>query len=171
MPVQFTNPVVCCDGGENNTGDLASFFGSDNGFVYQLDMGTSFDGVAIPANINLVYNPVGSPRILKRYRKASVELTGDAYAEIQFGYDLGYRSTLIGQPVDAQYENDLRSAYWDTFLWDNFVWDGSDISPSEIEVNGTAENIAIRISSVSDLFESFTVNSIILHYTMRRGLR
>lgn len=171
MPVQFANPVMCCDGGENNTGDLASFFGSDNGFVYQLDMGTSFDGAAIPANINLVYNPIGAPRVLKRYRKASVEMTGDAYAEIEFGYDLGYRSVLIGQPTDAQYENDLRSAYWDAFLWDNFVWDGSDISPSEIEVNGTAENIAIRISSVSDLFESFTVNSIILHYTMRRGLR
>jgi hypothetical protein len=55
--------------------------------------------------------------------------------------------------------------------WDNFVWDGSDISPSEIEVQGTAENMAIRISSVSAIIEPFTVNTIIVHYTMRRGLR
>lgn len=171
MPVQFSNPVICCDGGENNTGELASFFGSDNGFVYELDKGTSFDGDPIFANINLVYNPIGAPRVLKRYRKASVELTGDSYAEIEFGYDLGYRTTYIGQPVDASYSNDLRSGYWDNMTWDNFVWDGADIAPSEIEVNGTAENIAIRISSVSDLFQSFTVNSIILHYTPRRGLR
>ena len=136
-----------------------------------MDLGTSFDGDAIPANMNLVYNSIKSPRILKRYRKASVELTGDSYAEIQFGYDLGYRSTAITQPEDASYQNDLRSSYWDEMVWDNFVWDGSDISPSEIEVTGTAENMAVRISSNSDLLQSFTVNNIIVHYTLRRGLR
>jgi hypothetical protein len=108
---------------------------------------------------------------LKRYRKASVEITGDSYAEIQFGYDLGYRKESITQPADLSYQNDLRSSYWDEMIWDNFVWDGSDVSPSEIEVTGTAENMAIRISSNSDLLQPFTVNSVIVHYTLRRGLR
>lgn len=171
MPVQFANPVTCIVEGESPDGNATSFFGSDNGFVYRLDAGTSFDGEPIPANINLVYNTAGSPRVLKRYRKASVELTGDSYAEIQFGYDLGYRTPYLDQPADASYENDLRSAYWDSMTWDNFVWDGSDISPSEIEVSGTAENMAIRISSVSAILQPFTVNSIIVHYTPRRGIR
>jgi hypothetical protein len=65
----------------------------------------------------------------------------------------------------------LRSSYWDEFVWDNFVWDGKEVSPTEIEMLGTGENVAIRISSSSDLFKPFTVNSIILHYSMRRGLR
>ena len=56
-------------------------------------------------------------------------------------------------------------------VWDNFVWDGADISPSEIEVSGTAENMSIRVSSNSDLFEPFTVNTVIVHYTLRRGIR
>lgn len=171
MPIQFANPVTCIVEGETPDGTATAFFGSDNGFVYRLDAGTSFDGAPIPANINLVYNSVNSPRILKRYRKASVELTGDSYAEISFGYDLAYRSAYIDQASDSSAENDLRSAYWDGMAWDNFVWDGSDISPSEIEVNGTAENMAIRISSVSAIFQPFTVNNIIVHYTPRRGLR
>jgi hypothetical protein len=171
MPVQFQHNISCCIDSEAPNGGTVQFFGSTNGFVYQMDLGTSFDGDFIPANINLVYNSTKSPRILKRYRKASVELTGDSYAEIQFGYDLGYRSTALSQPEDATYRNDLRSSYWDEMIWDNFVWDGSDISPSEIEVTGTAENMAIRISSNSDLFQSFTVNNVIVHYTLRRGLR
>ena len=171
MPVQFAHPVSCCVEGETPTGNTSQFFGSTNGFVYRLDAGTSFDGDNIPANINLVFNATDSSRLLKRYRKASVELTGDSYTEIQFGYDLGYRTSTIDQPQDETYENDLRSGFWDSMLWDNFVWDGTDISPSEIEVNGTAENIAVRISSNSDLFPQFTVNSIIVHYTPRRGLR
>ena len=171
MPVQFPNAVRCCVEGETPSGDLTSFFGSDNGFVYQLDAGTSFDGQIIPANINLVFNSIKSPRILKRYRRASVELTGDSFAQVQFAYDLGYGSTDINQAIEDQYSTDLRSSYWDELTWDNFVWDGKEVSPTEIEMLGTAENIAIRISSSSDLFKPFTVNSIILHYSMRRGLR
>ena len=171
MPIQFGHNVNCCVDSESPTGGTVQFFGSTNGFVYQMDLGTSFDGDTIPANINLVYNSTKSPRILKRYRKAAVELAGDSYAEIQFGYDLGYRTQALTQPTDASYQNDLRSSYWDEMVWDNFVWDGADISPSEIEVSGTAENMSIRVSSNSDLFEPFTVNTVIVHYTLRRGIR
>lgn len=171
MPVQFAHPVTCAVEGESPDGSATSFFGSTNGYVYRLDAGTSFDGTAIPANINLVYNSVKSPRILKRFRKAALEMTGDSYAEVAFGYDLAYRSVALTQPADKQYENDLRSSFWDEMTWDNFVWDGQDIAPTEIEVEGTAENVAIRLSSVSALIEPFTVNTIILHYTPRRGLR
>lgn len=171
MPVQFQHNINCCIDSEAPNGGTVQFFGSTNGFVYEMDKGTSFDGGPIAANMNLVYNSIRSPRILKRYRKAAVELTGDSYAEIQFGYDLAYRSIALSQEEDRTYQNDLRSSYWDEMVWDNFVWDGSDISPSEIEITGTAENMAIRISSNSDLLQSFTVNNIIVHYTLRRGLR
>lgn len=171
MPVQFPNPVTCTTEGGNVDGPELSYFGSTNGFVYTLDAGTSFDGAVIPANITLVYNSTNSPRILKRYRRASVELTGDSFAEFAFGYALGYRTPELDQPADEVYTNDLRSAYWDSFTWDNFVFDGRDLSPSEVEVTGTAENMAISLSSVSNLLQPFTVNSIIVHYTMRRGLR
>jgi hypothetical protein len=171
MPIQFLHTINCCIDSEGTGGGTVQFFGSGNGYVYQMDMGTSFDGEAIAANINLVYNSTKSPRILKRYRKASLEITGDSYAEVQFGYDLGYRTQALTQANDATYTNDLRSSYWDEMIWDNFVWDGADIAPTEIEVTGTAENMSIRLSSNSDLLNSFTVNNIIVHYTMRRGLR
>ena len=171
MPIQFAHGINCCIDGEGPGGGTVQFFGSDNGYVYQMDLGTSFDGEPIAANINLVFNPTGSPRILKRYRKASMELTGDSYAEVQFGYDLGYRTAALTQASDATYSTDLRISYWDDMTWDNFIWDGSDIIPTEVEVTGTAENMSIRIASTSDLFQPFTVNSVIVHYTMRRGLR
>lgn len=171
MPIQFPVSVTCIVEGEKPDGSETSFFGGSDGYVYRLDAGTSFDGAAIPANISLVYNSISSPRVLKRYRKASVEMTGESYAEISFGYDLGYRSQFIDQPLDFVTETDMRASYWDAFNWDKFVWDGADITPAEVEVNGTAENLSIRVSSVSNLFEPFTVNNIILHYTPRRGLR
>lgn len=171
MPVQFAHPVTCCVEGETPDGTATAFFGSTDGFIYRLDAGTSFDGDPIPANISLVFNSTKSPRLLKRYRKASLELTGDSYAEISVGYDLGYRTTEIDQSLDAGYENDLRSSFWDGFTWDNFVWDGAELSPTELELNGTAENLSLRISCVSALLAPFTVNSVVVHYTPRRGIR
>jgi len=171
MPVQFDNPVTCAFEGETPDGSSTAFFGSTNGFVYRLDAGTSFDGAPISANLSLVFNSIKSPRIRKRYRKASIELTGDSYAEIQVAYDLGYRSADVAQPGNTAYEADLRGSFWDGMQWDNFVFDGNELSPSEVEVEGTAENIAISISATSDLFRPFTVNSILLHYSLRRGLR
>lgn len=171
MPVQFPNAVLVSCEGENSDGTSAVFFGSSNGFVYQLDQGSSFDGQPISANCNLVFNSIRSPRILKRYRRGSVEITGNSYSQIQFGYSLGYQSAQVPQPSDVTYENNLSPSDWDNFVWDNFVWDGQGLSPTEVEMEGTAENVSIRLSSVSSILLEFTINSIIVHYTPRRGLR
>ena len=171
MPVQYTNPVACIAEGELSTGEKTSYFGSTNGMVYEMDAGTSFDGAVIPANIGLVFNGAGNHRLLKRYRKASFEATGDSYAEFDAGYDLGYRSVEISQPTDATFGNDLRSAYWDEFTWDEFVWDGRDVTPTEMDLEGTSENVSFRLSSLSAVIKPFTINSITVHYTQRRGIR
>jgi len=171
MPVQFPNPVTCVEEGESSDGRKTSYFGSTNGMVYEMDVGSSFDGEDIAANINLVFNGTGNHRVTKRYRKASIEATGSSYAQFRMGYDTGYRSEQYEQANDVDYSNDLRSAYWDEFYWDNFVWDGREVSPTEADMTGTAENVAFRISSVSSVVKPFTINSITIHYTQRRGLR
>lgn len=171
MPVEYTNPVLCTCDGTADDGTELTFFGSSNGFVYQMDAGTSFDGEEIAASMTLVYNSIKAPRVTKRFRKASVELTGEAYAEFQFSYDIGYRSSGLEQASETTVSNDLRSAYFDTMVMDQFVFDRRELSPSEVEMTGTAENIAVRIGSQSAILQPFTINSIILHYTYRRGLR
>jgi hypothetical protein len=171
MPVQFAHAVTVICEGESPDAAETSFFGSTNGYVYRLDAGTSFDGEEISANVTLVFNAIKSPRILKRYRKGSLEITGTSYAEFTFSYDLGYSSTDLGQDTGNQYSSNLVSSFWDSVSWDAFVWDGRTLAPSEVELVGTAENIAVRIASISDIYAPFTVNSTILHYSMRRGLR
>ena len=171
MPVQFPNAVTVICEGESPDGAETSFFGSTNGYVYRLDAGTSFDGTEISASVTLVFNAIKSPRVLKRYRKGSMEITGTSYAEFTFSYVLGYSSTDIGQDIGGQSSSNLISSYWDSASWDTFVWDGRTLAPSEVEICGTAENIAVRIASISDIYAQFTINSTILHYSMRRGLR
>jgi hypothetical protein len=171
MPVRFPNKVTCaCESTDSFTTETM-FFGSDNGFVYALDAGTSFDGESVNASLELNYNSENSPRILKRYRRGSFEITGNGYCEFQFAYDLGYSSVYIGQQSAVPYENNFSPSFWDSVFWDVFVWDGRTLAPTDVEIKGTGQNILLRIASDSPYYSPFTINSVILHYTTRRGLR
>ena len=171
MPVSFPNIVRCAVEGKSPSGAESSFFGSDSGWVYQLESGTGFDGASINAFITLVVDSVQNSRMLKRYRRASLELTGTTYVAINFSYDLGYSSTNIGQPAPAWYYSGFSPAYWDSITWDVFTWDGSTLGPTYLEMAGTAENVAMHFITNSNCAAPFTINSAIFHYTVRRGLR
>ena len=172
-PVLFPNPVFCCDEGETLTGVEVTYFGSSDGlgYVYQMDTGPSFDGANLDAHITMAWDPIKSPRMLKRFRAASVEMQGGGYAAIQFGYQLGYSSTLIGQSGQVSATTSFSPAVWDAFTWDGFFWDGQTLAPTDVDVTGTAENIQVIIGSTTNYIQSYTLNSIIHHYTPRRGIR
>lgn len=171
MPVEFPNPVVCAWEGQTSTGRPTTYFGSSNGMVYEMDAGTSFDGSSISSTLELVFNNMGNNRVLKRYRKASIEMSSTAYVQFNVGYALAYNSQEVEQGVDQSYSQYLRAAYWDSFTWDAFIWDGSGTVPAEIDLTGTAENIAIKVTADSDETPAYTLSSITTHYTQRRGLR
>lgn len=183
MPVKFAHPVYCAYEGKLSTGEDVNFFGSTDGYVYQLDKGTSHDGTAIDYQLQLNYANAKSPRTLKRFRKASIELTttGSAYASLSVGYILGYDSTEYAQAsaltddtaqvtasAQAQY---VATSRWDAFTWDDFFWDSSGLQPLEIELDGTAENLSIFIQGTNDYTPEFTINSILVHFTPRRMMR
>jgi hypothetical protein len=171
MPVRFPDAVMCACEATDSLSNQSMFFGSTDGYVYAVDVGTSFDGEDIGAELELNYNSENSPRVLKRYRRGSFEITGDGFAEFNFAYALGYSSQYIGQDTGASYANSFSGSYWDSAYWDSFIWDGRILAPTDVEIKGTGENIVIQISSNAAYYAPFTINSMILHYTSRRGLR
>lgn len=171
MPTYFPTFANVAWEGTLSSGKLVKFFGGGDGHVYQLDMGTSFDGQNINAFITLNWDSINSPRMLKRYRRASIEASSNGYAEMSFGYALGYGNADIPQGTTIGYPMPFSPVYWDNFTWDNFVWDGKALFPTECELVGTAENIQFTLGSDSAEYQPYTINSVILHYSTRRGLR
>lgn len=172
MPVLFPNPVTCYDTADTVGGGMASYFGSSNGFVYKNDSGTSFDGASIDAYITLAWDPIKSPRILKIFRAASIEMQGTAYAEISFGYTLGYGSMNNAVQAPVTYPSGFSPApQWDVFTWDDFIWDGQTLAPTDVDMTGTDVNVQVTLSSTTDYIDAFNINSVVYQYTPRRGLR
>lgn len=171
MPVLFPNVVRCVSRGETPNGAETAFFGSDNGFVYRLEAGTSFDGAAIEWDLTTVYANQRRVRRDKRYRTATFELTGDSYASFNVIFDLDYGSTTRRQQqvvADVMAVALAGGVNWDEFTWDEFTWDGRALLPVSRKVKGSGENIAVRVFGSSDYFDQFTINSIVLTYSLRK---
>ncbi len=172
MPITFPDPAYCwAEAGV--TSAEASYFGTDDGFVMQMDVGANFNGEPIPHMLHTNYNNVKNQRLLKRYRKAALEVNGSTQVQFNAGYSLGYGdATVKDQPSYASALTSFSGTeQWDSFVWDSFVWDGIGLGPTEVELGGSAENISMRFQGSSNLYPAFSINTITIHYTPRRGLR
>ena len=67
------NPVLCVNTAIRADGTEHTIFGSDNGDVYKMDSGTSFQGQPIHSIIELPYNHIGTPQTKKRFEYLQLE--------------------------------------------------------------------------------------------------
>lgn len=170
--IQYPDPVMCAWDGEAPDGTPIYLFGTSTGYVMCNDVGTSFDGKQISAYMVTNININKQLRIHKRFRRCVLEVQGTSYAEFSVGYNFDWASDQILQHLFSNTSAQLSSSpFWDTFFWDNFYWDGRSVSPSYLELNGSGENVQLIVSTDSDFIAEFSINSAILHYSLRRGKR
>ena len=171
MPILLSHVVTCMIAFEASDGTERIFFGSDNGYVYQLDKGTSFDGDAIDTFMFLHFAHFGSPRVDKRFLDCTLEASGSGYAELNISYEIGYNETKIAQPGSQNKTTEFSSVFWDSFVWDSFIWDGSTLTVTECEMEGEGENVSLVIQSSSDYFSPVRLSGALYRYLPRRQLR
>ena len=170
IPVSFDAPVLCISEDEFSTGDERSFFGSSDGYVYELDVGPNFDGAVITGYITLTFNSEKTPRYKKKFRKVVLDGRFSNYTELVFGYALGYGKAEIPQPGDQGITLTDGYTTWDTGFWDTMIWDGG-FTPSEVSLDGSAENIQLTFLNQVNYVEPFTLSGAIVQYNVRKLLR
>lgn len=170
LPVSFDHPVLCATEGEFTDGTERTFFGSSDGGVYELDRGPSFDGGNLVGYLSMPFNSLSGPRMNKRYRKVVLDGRFANYTELYYGYQLGYGKADILQPNNENITMSDGYATWDTGYWDTMIWDGGFV-PSEVVLDGTAENIQFIFQNNVNYVEPFTLTGLVLHYNARRLLR
>ena len=174
MPVQFPDVMTCSVSSEiYGGGPDIIFMGTANGYVMQMEKGTSFDGQPITTFIDLVFDNTQSYRMLKRYRRLTFEMVGNGYAEYNANYDLNYASTDYAQDLGSVNEVNTGSFNWDSGIrWDsNATWDGAPVTNTTMAIDGDGMNISIKISSSSNSFASVKFSGALLEYSPQRMLR
>lgn len=165
---QYPHNVRAVWSGEDTTGQDVVFFGDDNGFVYQCDRGSSFDGQAIEAWLRMPFNNTKSPRLRKRYRKAVMEMSAAGYCSINFWPEFNYGDVDISSHRNQLAEIQGAGDYWDNGLWNTFFYDARTVSSPEFGMDGTGINVSMLFYSKSTYDLGHVLQGVIFHYSPRR---
>lgn len=142
--------VRCICSAEMDDGE-AIFFGSDDGYIYQLDKGTSFDGAAIDYSIRLPFNHLGAPQLLKRWHKVVIECEAipEATLEVSADFDYGdpYEAGVAGQDAPSQtFTVTGGGGIWDRSSWNQFYWSTATEALAEAWLDGVGRNMSLLIA-------------------------
>jgi hypothetical protein len=174
MPMELDHKVMCIVSADNVAGEEVIYFGSDNGAVYQLDSGTSFDGAVIPDSLYIHNYYTKSHRYNKKFNTATVQASADGYAELSFGFELDFNPSKKTWPTPETRVIDLGANSWDGGgAWDGGVSFDGDIrkEPMVFKLNGSSESIAFYFSVNSEEYDQVEVGGIFTQYIIRKELR
>jgi hypothetical protein len=166
--LEYPVNVTCACSSEDGDGRDVVFFGADNGYVYQADRGSSFDGEDITAYLRMPFSNTRSPRYRKRYRKAIMEMSATGYSSIRFHPEFTYGDEDVGSHRLQTGEIQGAGGYWDRDNWEQFFYDARIVSSPTFPVSGTGLNVSLVFYSKSAIDLGHTLQGVVLHYSMRR---
>jgi hypothetical protein len=158
----------CVWSGEDTTGVERVWVGASDGHVYELDKGSSFDGVAFEAFVKVWFNHSDSPRVRKRYRLAVLEMTSTAYCSLRFLPDFSYGDADIAEHLTETLVESGTGGIWNLANWNEFSWNAQDVAQPRIEIEGTGTNMALFFYSNSRIDQGHVLQGATIHYTPRR---
>lgn len=167
MPVYFPVNVVCV----TSTKDDLFYFGTNTGFVYRGDVGRSFDGQDIASVLTFPFNSSGRVRQRKRYRRLLVEIDSKQPVEMTSSFGIDYDDVDIGHHEARVDQAGFAASNWDTVSWDSAAWDGGAKPVARIDLEGSGENVGVSISHSSRIDPPFSIRSMTLEFSIRRGER
>ena len=165
----FDHPVRSITNGDI-AGEERSFFGDDEGNVYQLDTSYTFNGEKIYSHMLTAFHHYGLPTQQKRFRQISFDMR--VQGERPTIYVLPITDFGGGFSTDAINTTNFEGmrtggGLWDFSLWDELVWDELYGYMGKVRVNSVGSNMGIMISS--DGSEgNHVIYAATVHYSPRR---
>jgi hypothetical protein len=167
MVCGYGKVVRCAVSAEDTDGTERLFFGSDDGYIYEAEKGTSFDGDHITAALRPAFHHSGNPDRIKRYRSGRIEAVANGPCSLMVTPDLSFGDTV-------QAERDISAtvggAVWNLADYETFNYNArlEPLKSFRIEADGT--HIGLWIRHVSKVERPHTLRAIVYQSSLR-GLK
>lgn len=168
--VGFPVTAECCCSIENSNGEEEIYFGSETGYVYQMEKGDSFDGGLITYSLRLPFNNLGRPQHKKRFYKVKLEVDAAEQIPLELYPDFSYGR--VDEPIPVVATNDIllvsRGGYWDTnAIWEQFIWDGQAVGSAQAYIDGQGTNVSLLVRGESNYEQPHTIYGVSYNYKLR----
>lgn len=166
--VLFNHEVRCACSGIDSSREPVSFFGSDDGNVYKMDTGGSFNGDDIYAFIVTSFHHYAGPTQQKRFRliQPDMRITGNT-AQVFIRGTTDYGAGAISRAASPELYTS-GGALWDYSTWDQFTYDSLYHYDAKARCSLTGTNMAVMISSQSNADSIHALYGVTIHYSPRR---
>jgi hypothetical protein len=166
--LQYLFEPSCACSVEDGNGRERLFAGSNDGYVYELERGSSFDGSAIEAFARIWYYNSRSPTQRKRYRRVTVELAAVQYAALRLYVDYSTGDQGIPTFLRDGIEVNGVGGVWEVDSWDAMFYDAQSYSSPTVSLTGTGTNLSLLFYSNTALDFGHRLQGALLHYSPRR---
>lgn len=161
--------TVTCAASVEDDGVERLFVGCSNGFVYELNKGTSFDGAVIEHYVRLPFNHFGSPQVDKRVHKVIADLEASGTTTLTVSAEFNYGATQ--GPVHETLTVTTGGGAIDS-LGSNELYFASQIETvAEAYIDGVAKNVSLKIGGSTSTEEPHTLTGITYLVSPRRLVR
>ncbi len=147
------------------------FAGADDGYVYELDRGTSQDGNAISAFLRMAFWHFKSPETIKQFRKATLEMECTGHVSLQYTAEYDYGTADISQARTSALSFTGGGGRWNIDNWNEFIWSEADFPMPIAELEGEGVNMGCLINSESAWENTHIIYGATVDYTGRRKRR
>ena len=131
-------PVLNVSTEEDTDGVEHTFFGSDDGYVYKADSGSSSDGAEMEFVLTQHFNHFGSPLMRKRFTGIDFEAIVTAPTTFQIYYYMNDGQKTF-EPRNIGFAGGI--SQWDVGLFDTAIYDAIPLTRPRMTLRGTGYNI------------------------------
>ena len=144
------------------------YFANDDGYVYRLESGNSFDGANIPATYESPFFPVNDPRLRKTFYKLILYTEPTGSVDTTVSLKLDFEKDIDFQPPSISFSSSASNTFFfnDPNAKFNTATYGSANTQSQFESQliGSGFTAALNIVS-NDSNPAFSLDSATLEYT------
>lgn len=141
--------------------------GAEDGFVYELERGSTFDGADVVAWCRLAYIHGGSPMTNKAWHHATVEAETPTFATLEVAHEVDYGNP-DNVPATSLATILAGGGFWDEAVWNEFVWDAQTVGEIYFDILNLGRNVTISFRNETKQFSH--VLQMLTLYAMPRGL-
>lgn len=163
---QYGHVPACIAQGDMDDGSEGLFFGTADGYVMREDVGQSFDGAEVNSVLRLHFNQLKSPANKKRFRKLEMELDAPDTVAIKFRQQFDYADGKYAASLTQEAIADGGGGQWNASSWDEFCWSLPIMTQAEANIDGVGKNMGLLIWHASAIDRSFTLQGLLLQYTI-----
>ena len=170
LPIDYGTAFHCATS-EEIAGIERVFVGGADGYVYELDRGTSANGSVISAFARVAFWHFKSPETIKQFHKASLELDCSGEISLQYTADFDYSSPDIAQARTETLSFGGGGGYWNADNWNDFNWGEAEYPQPIADIDGEGVNMGFLINSEATWEQPHTLYGATIEYTPRRKRR